>query len=125
MLSNYLAELWGISIVIISLVMLVKDKHIKKIFASIETEENFFFWGMLSSVVGVATILAHNIWVSDWPVVITIFGWVALIKGLALLLIPEQVKMWSKKIENWPYLQYAMIVTLLIGLVLTYLGFRG
>ena len=39
-LSNYLAEIWGISLVVISLAFLIKEKHLKRLFAAIETEDN-------------------------------------------------------------------------------------
>jgi len=124
-LSNYLAEVWGISLVVVSLALLIKEKHIKRLLASIEAEENFFLWGLISLVIGVAMVLAHNIWVKNWQVVITIFGWLSLIKGLSLLFLPELVKKWSKKIESAPFLPYALLVAVLIGLALTYFGFAA
>jgi len=122
-LSNYLAGIWGISLVIIPLAMLTKDGYIRKLFAKIETEENLFCWGIGSFVIGIAMVLAHNVWVNDWRVVITIFGWISLIKGLSMLFMPNQVKAWSKKIESSPLLPFALLVAIFIGLVLTYFSF--
>lgn len=122
-LSNYLAELWGISIIVVALALLIKEKHLKRLFASIETEDNLFLWGVISLVIGVAMILSHNIWVQGWQVIITIFGWLALIKGLSLLFMPEMAKEWSKKAENASFLPFALLIAVFIGLVLTYLGF--
>ena len=125
MLSNYLAEIWGISIVVISLALIIKDNYIKRLFNKIETEENLFCWGLISFVIGIAMVLAHNIWAQNWQVIITIFGWLALLKGLAMLFIPELVKKWTKKIENKEWLPIALIVVLIVGLILTYLGFTA
>lgn len=125
MLSNYLAELWGILIAIVSLALLIKEKHLKKLFAEIETENNLFLWGLISLVVGVAMVLTHNVWVKNWTVIVTILGWLSLIKGLCLLFVPEYAKEWSKKMENAPFLPYALLVAVLFGLVLTYLGFTA
>jgi len=72
MLSNYLAEIWGISIVVVALALLIKDKHLKSLFAKIETEESLFCWGLVSFVIGLAMVLSHNIWISGWQVIITI-----------------------------------------------------
>ncbi len=124
-LSNYLAEIWGISLVVVSLALLIKETHLKRLFAEIETEENFFLWGLISFVIGISTVLAHNIWIKDWRVIITIFGWAALIKGLSLLFTPELAKKWVKKIENAPFLPYALVVAVFIGLAITYLGFTA
>ena len=123
MLSNYLAEVWGISIVVVSLAFLVNEKHLKRLFAAIENEENLFCWGFISFIIGIAMVLSHNIWVKNWQVIITIFGWLALLKGLAILFCPECMKKWAKKIENAPFLPFALVIAVIIGLVITYFGF--
>src|SRR5271157_4062533 len=101
-LVNYLAEVWGISIVVISFACLIKNGHLKRLFASLETEDNLFLWGMMSFVIGLAMVLAYNVWEQSWQVIITILGWLALIKGLLLLLAPEFMKKKAKMVENKP-----------------------
>lgn len=125
MITNYLAEVWGISIVVVALALLIKEKHLKRLFAKIESEESLFVWGLVSFVLGIGMVLAHNIWVESWPVIITILGWLTLLKGLALLFLPEQMKAWSKKIENKQWLPIALVVLVFAGLIITYLGFTA
>ena len=125
MLTNYLAEIWGISIVIISLALLTKEKHLKRLFAKIETEEGLFMWGFISLVIGLAMVLSYNVWDKNWQVVITILGWLALVKGLALLFLPELAKKYAKKIENQQWLPIALVILVFVGLVITYLGFTA
>lgn len=122
-LSNYLAEVWGILIVVVSIALLVKDKHIKRLFEKIESEESLFCWGVASVLIGVSMILSHNLWVKSWQVIITIFGWISLLKGLSFLFVPELVKKWSKKLETSPFLPYALVVAVFVGLAVTYIGF--
>jgi uncharacterized membrane protein len=124
-LSNYLAEIWGISMVVSSLALLIKEKHLKRLFAKIESEESLFMWGLISFVIGIAMVLVHNIWVQNWQVIVTILGWLSLIKGLSLLFLPELAKNWSKKIENAPFLPFALIIAVFIGLAITYFGFTA
>jgi len=124
-LSNYLAEVWGISIVAVSLALLVKEKHLKRLYASIETEENFFLWGLISLVTGVAMVLAHNVWVQNWQVIVTLLGWISLVKGLFILFFPELMKSCTKKLENKQLFPVILLVSLFIGLVITYLGFTA
>jgi uncharacterized protein YjeT (DUF2065 family) len=125
MLSNYLAEIWGISFVAVSLALLINQKYLKRLFAEAEDDKNLFCWGTIAFVIGISIVLAHNIWVKNWQVIITIFGWLSLIKGLSLLFLPEYAKNWVKKMESQQWLQYALIVMLLIGLVITYFGFTA
>ena len=124
-LVNYLAEVWGISIVVVALALLIKENHLKRLFSAIETEENLFMWGLISFVLGVAMVLAYNVWAQGWQVIITILGWLALLKGLALLFMPEMIKNWAKKIESKQWLPIALVILIIIGLVITYLGFTA
>ena len=38
---------------------------------------------------GLAVVLTHNVWVADWPVLITILGWLTAIAGAFRLLAPQ------------------------------------
>jgi len=125
MLQNYLAEIWGISIVAISFALLIKDKHLKSLFSKIETEESLFVWGVASFVIGIAMVLSYNVWSYNWQVIITILGWIAILKGLAHLFFPEMSKQWAKKMSTASFLPYALIIMLIIGLVITYFGFTA
>lgn len=125
MLSNYLAEIWGISIVVVCLALLIKETYIKRLFVSFEKEEDLFAWGLATFVIGLAIVLAHNVWVKNWQVVITIIGWVSLIKGLSILFFPELMKKWVKKMENAQFIPFLLVIGVLLGLAITYLGFTA
>ncbi len=121
-LSNYLAVLWGVTIVVVSLAFLVKPKLLERLFAKAQKKAMMSFWGITTLVIGITMVLTHNVWVLDWRVVITIIGWLTLIKGLDLLFLPNRMrKRWSKMGRA----QWTVIFTLLLlgGLVLFYLGF--
>jgi len=122
---NYLATVWGLSMVLIPLALLINEKYLKRIFAEIENEATLFFWGMVSLVIGLAMILSYNVWEQSWQVIITILGWLALLKGLALLFLPEYIRKWAKKIESKKWLPIALVVIVFVGLLLTYLGFTA
>ena len=48
-----------------------------------------FLGGMISFPAGLAVVLIHNVWVADWPVIITIMGWLATISGAIRLVAPQ------------------------------------
>ncbi|MDD5110009.1 MAG: hypothetical protein PHI63_02220 [Patescibacteria group bacterium] len=123
-LSNYLAELWGITIVVVALTLLIKPKLLKKLFAEVENEATMFFWGVVTFIIGVAMVLAHNVWVPDWRVAITILGWLSMFEGLDVLFLPERMKKRWSKMENWQWVTIFMFL-LIVGLILTYLGFTA
>ena len=125
MLVNYLAEVWGISIVVISLALLIKPKYLKRLFVEMENEATMFFLGIVSFVIGLAMILAYNVWAKNWQVIITILGWLSLLKGLTVLFLPECTIKWAKKMENASFLPYALVAMVIIGLAITYFGFTA
>ena len=45
--------------------------------------------GLLSMTAGLAIILTHNVWRADWPVIITILGWLAAIGGAFRIIMPQ------------------------------------
>lgn len=110
---------------VISFALLVKDGHLKSLMAKIETDESLFLWGFISLIIGLAMVLSYNVWMQSWQVIITILGWLALLKGLCLLFMPEQMKKWAKKMYGQQWLSIYLIVLLFIGLVITYLGFTA
>ncbi len=122
--SKYLAELWGITITVVSLALLIKPKLLERLFAKAENKATMYFWGIITLVIGIAMVFTHNVWTLDWRVIITIIGWFTLIKGLDLLLLPKRMrKRWSK-MGDWQW-RAIFIFLLLIGLVLSYLGFTS
>lgn len=120
-LSNYLAELWGITIVVVSLALLMRLKRLEGLFTEVKNEATMFFWGIVSLVIGIAMVLIHNVWVSDWRVVITILGWLTLVKGLDVLFLPQHMRKRWLKMENWKWV-VILVFLQFIGLALTYLG---
>ena len=110
---------------IISLAILIKPKYLKGLFVEVENETKMFCWGVVSLVIGLAMVLSYNVWVQSWQVIITILGWLTLLKGLLVLFAPEFMKSQAKKIENQQWLPIALVVGVFLGLVITYLGFTA
>ena len=83
-----------------------------------------FYGGVLALVIGVVIVLTHNVWVADWTVIITIIGWLGLIKGIWIIVFPNTVSKFMQayqRSEN--LLMVHSIATLIFGVVLTFFGF--
>ena len=120
---NFVTELWGIFMVVVPLALLVNQGLIRKIFTFAEDELVLLFGGMISFMIGVASVLSYNVWTANWGTVITVFGWIAILKGICLLFFPA----WSKKMHNMlkdkEWISYLLLVAVFIGLFLSYAGF--
>ena len=84
----------------------------------------FYSTAFFGLILGVVLVLFHNIWVSDWRVLITIMSWLVLLKSLFAMLFPEFVIHKIKKFAKasaWYF--FAIVLYLLVGGVLSYNAF--
>ncbi len=66
----------------------------------------------------------HNLWGAGWPVVVTILGWLVLLKALAYLLLPFEAMMRLVRRVNTPASYVGGgAASLLLGLFLAGKGF--
>lgn len=86
----FLAKFWGWLLVIISLGFLFRKKTLREeIFRSIEEKNFSLFFAFFFLILSLPTLILHNLWVKDWRVLITILGWLFLIKGFLRFIFPE------------------------------------
>ncbi len=84
--------------------------------------------GVIALAMGLAMVLAHNIWSGGaLAVVVTLVGWMALIKGLFFLYLLPVVgaDCLLNVLHNPLHFYLCMIPSLLIGIYLTYGGFTA
>jgi hypothetical protein len=125
----FLSRLLGLYFILVGLAMLVNRRAaVEIVMALVRNSPLMFMGGLIALVVGLAIVLAHNVWSGGvLPVIITIIGWIILIKGaLILFLPPEQAAgffLGSLHYENFLPLYAAF--SLIFGAYLTYGGFRS
>jgi hypothetical protein len=94
----------------------------------VQTPPLLFMAGLMAMTAGLAIVLVHNVWSGGaLPVIVTLFGWAALTKGVLLLLLsPEteaRVFIVGLHYDQHPY-PYALFL-LLLGAYLTYAAFHS
>jgi len=47
--------------------------------------------GYITFLLGLATVVSHNIWAADWRIAITLLGWTTLLKGIEKIGFPDRV----------------------------------
>lgn len=83
-----------------------------------------FMAGVLALVAGFAIISTHNIWNSDWTVIVTIVGWIAFLKGMSLLAFPTfGMNLAEKALKMKNIVQIVGGFSIIFGLILGYFGF--
>ena len=126
--TKYLSKLLGYYSVLVSLSMILHKQATVAIFSRLAAHAGApFAIGLILIAVGLAMILAHNVWFGGaLPVVVTLIGWWSLIKGLLCLFLPVGV---IAGLMGGPlYTQYfyvSPVISLLVGLYLIYASSFG
>ncbi|VBB44426.1 membrane hypothetical protein [uncultured Desulfatiglans sp.] len=79
--------------------------------------------GFMAVVLGFLMVSSHNLWVKDWRVLITILGWLALIKGVLLISFPGFVQGYSRPFFGERGLMWLPLAAVPLGLLFGYFGF--
>ncbi|HEV3301008.1 MAG TPA: hypothetical protein VG055_15265 [Planctomycetaceae bacterium] len=81
--------------------------------------------GILLFIAGIAIVRAHNCWTGGWPVLVTIFGWLILLGGLARMVFPFQLAELASQIRERSGVVIAMAGVLLVaGAFLSFNAYR-
>ena len=88
--QTFFALFWGWLTVIVTAMFFVRPKALHDVKQLIVENRAFgLTYGYLSLFLGLVSVLLHNEWTLSWHVLITIFGWLALIKGVIVIAWPE------------------------------------
>lgn len=88
--QTFFALFWGWLTVIVAAMFFIRPKALHDVKQLIVENRAFgLSYGYLSLFLGLVSVLLHNEWVMNWHVLITIFGWLALIKGIIVIAWPE------------------------------------
>ena len=124
----YLGRLIGIYCVLSALAMIShKQATVETMTSLIHNAPLLFFISVVAMVAGLAIVLAHNVWSGGaLPIVVTLFGWISLIKGLVFLLLsPETSLAYFEAVRYAQFFYAYMSVTLVIGIYLSFASFRS
>ena len=122
-LSIFLAKVLGLYLLILALAALLNRKHLPRVIE--ELSQNLalvFMSGAMSLILGLLLVLSHNVWTSDWRVIITLVGWLTLIRSVGRVPAPGRVASVAGKLGSG-LITPMLVVFLLLGAYLTYVGF--
>ena len=124
--SLFLAKVWGLTIVIICLGLLVNRKFYTATYKKLEHDDTvLLIGGILVLAVGVAQVVGYEVWQANYKGLLTVLGWATLIKGGLILLAPGYTeKMVTLSVKN-NKLNLFFIIGLLLGLYILIVGFTA
>ena len=115
----------SIGYIAVGLAILINPGFYKKLFEDFgQNPSVLYLGGFAALVIGYLIVAFHNTWTMDLSVVITIIGWIALVKGIVILVRPNIIGALTKSIvKNGGFLRIGAIAIIILGLVFGYLGF--
>ena len=123
--SIYLARLIGPLFLAVGIGALTNGPIYRKLAAQfLDNIALIYVSGILLMIAGVAVVLAHNVWVADWRVLITLLGWIAAIGGALRIVMPQGTEHIGRRILKHPQgLTIAAAIWLAIGTALCFFGY--
>ena len=92
-LTSFIAQLFGLYMALIGGVMLLRREAMLQIMTDIVDQRPLIFiLAMLRGLIGLAIVLAHNIWSGPLTIIVTLIGWITFVRGVALLLLPADTE---------------------------------
>jgi len=86
----FFARFWGSFLIIFGALAVV----VGQLGRTIDMAEDRAFvisTGYTSLLMGLVTVILHNVWVWEWPLAITVLGWGTLIKGITKVGFPQVI----------------------------------
>lgn len=122
--TMFLAQLLGVFYLVIGLSVLLKKEYYTKLFKTIEKNGMFvMMMGIFTLLVGVIMVMLHSKWTGGVDSLVSIIGWIALLKGIFTLLFPQWSINLAKNVVDENGVLVMGVAGSILGLILMYFGF--
>jgi hypothetical protein len=125
----FLSRLIGLYCIVIALSMMTRRQAtVETVTALLQNPSMILIVGLITFAAGLAVVLAHNIWSgSALVVVVTLIGWITLIKSLFFLFLPPEMEagLFLGQLHYRQLFYLYTPISLALGVYLTYGDFRS
>ncbi len=125
----FLSRLIGLYCILVALSMIThRQATVETATALLHNPSMMLVLGVFSLAAGLAMVLAHNIWSGGaLAVIVTLMGWLTLIKGLLFLFLPSDVEaeFFLRELHYDQLFYLYIVISLVIGIYLTFGGFAS
>ncbi len=123
----FLSRLIGLYCILIGITMMTRGQvTVETVTALLQNSAMTLILGVITLAAGLAMVLAHNIWSGGALVVVTLVGWMALIKSLFFLFLPPEMEtgLFLQQLHYQQFFYLYSAISLVLGVYLTYGGFK-
>ena len=120
-----ISRILGPMFIIIAIGLLVNIKNYQKMIGDFMSSPALvYIGGVMALIFGLLVVVFHNVWEANLAVLITIFGWLGIIKGVVLLVFPNAMAKTCKMYqENSALLTIHAVIVIILGGLINYMGF--
>lgn len=122
----FLCRLIGLYLVLASLAMMVnKQGSVLAMNGFIGSAPLHLLSGVIAVFAGLAVVLGHNVWTGGAaPILVTLIGWMALLKGMLFLCVPTQtLAAFFEAMRFGDFFYLFAAIDLVVGAYLAWAGF--
>jgi len=123
--SRFIAKLIGPVCIAGGLGMLFNTAVFKSMFErGLHDHLLIYVAGALALTAGLVLVNLHNRWQWDWTVIITIFGWLAILGGIVRIVAPQVIEeIGTSLVASSNFFLIDGWVAVLLGVLLSYFGY--
>ena len=125
-LSLYLAQVVGLYLILMGLILLVKRQAMMRVVTEMAKNRALIYTiCVIELAAGLALVVAHNVWAWNFQVIITIVGWLLLLEAVTYLMLPYRVfTKWVSWLNKKSVYWIGGFLAVALGLYLTNIGFN-
>jgi hypothetical protein len=121
-IANALAVLMGSALVIVGITLFNKS-YFNAVMTDLANSKGLLWiTGFITFVMGTVIVALYNVWSPDWRVLVTLLGWLTVIKGAFIMLFPSSMTLFYRRFLSDHLLTYSGIYALMLGGLLLFLG---
>jgi hypothetical protein len=121
-IANTLAVLMGSALVIMGITLFNKS-YFDAVMTDLANRKGLLWLtGFITFVMGMVIVALYNVWSADWRVLVTLLGWLTVIKGAVIMLFPSSMMLFYRRFLSNNVLTYSGIYALVLGGLLLFLG---
>ena len=122
--SIFLAKVMGIYLAIEGLALIVNKKYLIKVIRELlKTKGVIYIFSFFTLILGIMLVVGHNIWTKDWVGLVTLLGWLILVKGVMNVLFPKIGLKMAEKFTPSSWYTPTGVALIVVGAYLAAKGF--
>ena len=125
-LSIFLAKVIGLYMIVVAIVFLKKPGFQAVVLELSKDREMRLVLGLITLILGLMMVVSHNIWYGgSFRILITIIAWITFLKGVLILWMSDEAyeNLVAKFKTKSSMMTTSMVLYLVLGIYLTYIGF--